>query len=121
MAKPRKSTPASSARSVTAERAARLYRLLQLVAAGPQTRQALIRRLRLDVRSFYRDLELLRTAGILLELHKHRYTLPDDARSAVDRLPFPDPGVTLGEARQLAKGRTAAHRKLRSQIARIVR
>jgi hypothetical protein len=121
MAKPRNSSPPPSARAVTADRAARLYRLLRLVAAGPQTRQTLMRRLRLDVRSFYRDLELLRMAGIQLELVDHRYALEGKPDRAVERLPFPDPGVTLGEARQLAKGRSAAHRKLQSQIQRILR
>jgi hypothetical protein len=34
-------------------------------------------------------------------------------------LPFPDPHLTLGEAQQLAKGRSAAHGKLKKQIADI--
>src|SRR5437588_9476603 len=88
-------------KTVTAERAARLYRLLKLLAAGPQSRAALTRRLRLDVRGFYRDLELLRGAGIDLPLLNGRYTLHDKVADAVARLPFPDPRLTLGEAGQL--------------------
>jgi hypothetical protein len=80
-----------------------------------------MRRLGLDVRGFYRDLEVLRTAGIRVSLSERRYTLEDDADDAIARLPFPDPGLTLGEAMQLAKGRTGAHRKLKQQIAQIVR
>ena len=87
---------------------------------GPQTRGTLARRLGLDVRGFYRDLELLREAGIKLALVDRRYALEGTATAAIARLPFPDPHLVLGEAIQLAKGRSDIHRKLRAQIARIV-
>lgn len=106
-------------RAVTAERAARLYRLLQLLRKGPQTRELLTRRLGRDVRSFYRDLWLLRGAGIDLPLREGRYYLDEDVDAAIARLPFPDPVLTLGEAQQLAKGRGPAHRKLRAQLEQI--
>jgi len=106
---------------VTAERAARVYRLLKLLGAGPQARGSLIRRLHLDIRGFYRDLELLRTARIEVPLRNQRYTLVGGVKEAIARLPFPDPHLTLGEAKELAKGRTPAHRKLKSQVNRIVR
>lgn len=109
----------SSSKAVTAERAARLYRLLKLVSARPQTREALRRRLRLDVRGFYRDLELLRASGIELDLVKRRYVLSGDVDDLLGRLPFPDPHLTLGEAAVLAQGRTKAHRRLKEQLARI--
>jgi hypothetical protein len=113
--------PPFPARSVSAERAARLYRLLQLLATGPQTRAMLTRRLRLDVRGFYRDLEVLRAAGIVVPLRNRHYTLEASVAAATGHLPFPDPRLTLGEAAELAKGRTLAHRKLKEQIALIVR
>ncbi len=121
MAKARRKRPRSARRTISAERAARLYHLLQLLAAGPQTRDVLKKRLRLDVRGFYRDLELLRAAGITLPLRNRRYTLEDDVESAIANLSFPDPRLTLGEAMQLAQGRTPAHRKLRRQIEQIIR
>jgi hypothetical protein len=121
MARKRATEAAAPSKTVTAERAARLYRLLKLLGVGPQSRAALTRRLRLDVRGFYRDLELLRTAGIELPLVTGRYTLNDKVADAVARLPFPDPRLTLGEAGQLAKGRTATHKKLKQQIAQIIR
>ena len=56
-------TPSTAAHSgLTAERIIRLYRLLRLLKA-PEKREALTRRLRVDVRGFYRDLESLRTPG----------------------------------------------------------
>jgi len=120
MARKRSKRPSPAPKAVTAERARRLYRLLQLFRTGPQTRAALTRRLRLDVRGFYRDLELLRDAGIAVTLNDRRYTLRDPVERAISRLPFPDPRLTLGEAQQLAKGRTQAHRKLKGQIAEII-
>ncbi|MBV9123932.1 MAG: hypothetical protein JO112_11290 [Planctomycetes bacterium] len=120
MARKQSKPAAAPAKTVTAERAARLYRLLKILAAAPQTRAALTRRLKLDIRGFYRDLELLRAAGIRLPLVKGQYSLEGDLEDAIDLLPFPDPRLTLGEARQLAKGRGLAHQKLKQQIASIL-
>jgi hypothetical protein len=101
---------------ITVERFARLYRLLQFLRSGPKTRARLTRHLELDVRGFYRDLELLRMAGIEVTLSEGVYALEGDADAALDRLPFPDPHLTLGEARRLARGRSAAHRYLQRRI-----
>jgi hypothetical protein len=116
MAKKRSPRVSPALKAVTDERARRLARLLRLLGTGPQTRAALTRHLRLDVRGFYRDLELLRAAGIAVTLENRRYVLDEPVPQAIDRLPFPDPHLTLGEARQLARGRTAAHRKLQAQV-----
>lgn len=119
MAPKRINRPRSGAGAVTSERAARLARLVQLLAHGPQTRDGLMRRLRLDVRSFYRDLEVLRNCGIHLPLHNGSYVLKQKLNLAIGRLPFPDPLLNLAEAMQLAKGSTPAHRKLQRLISRI--
>jgi predicted DNA-binding transcriptional regulator YafY len=121
MAKKRRPISTPAARSVTPNRAARLFRLLTLLSKGAQTRSVLTRRLKLGVRDFYRDLVVLQKAGISVELWDGRYTLGESALEAIERLPFPDPGLTLGEARLLSKGRSAAHRKLKSQIDQIVK
>src|SRR5688500_15984632 len=115
----KKRTPASLNAAVTAKRAPRLYRLLKLLGKGPQTRVKITRQLSLDIRSFYRDLNLLRDAGIEVLLEKHRYALQGSVVEAVERLPFPDPLLNLGEAQQLARGRSAAHKKLKQLIAEI--
>lgn len=120
MARKRKSAPSIPSRAVTPERAARLHRLLRLFAAGPQTREALARKLRLDVRSFYRDLELLRDSGIELPLIDRHYVLKEGVEPAIARLPFPDPRLTLGEAIQLARGRSVAHQKLKALVQQII-
>jgi hypothetical protein len=121
MARRRSPAPPPEERAaVTAERFSRLCRLLRLLAEGAQTRQTLSRQLRLDVRGFYRDLELLRGAGIHVSLEEGRYGLSGALDTALARLPFPDPHLTLGEAMQLGRGRTQAHRRLREQIDRLV-
>jgi predicted DNA-binding transcriptional regulator YafY len=122
MAKKRKypASPATRAVAVTTDRFARLYRMVNMLAGGPQTRQILTRRLRLDERGFYRDLDLLRSSGISIALGAGRYTLEQDADDALALLPFPHPRLTLGAAQTLAKGRTPAHRSLAETIASIV-
>ncbi len=122
MAKKRRpaAKPALSAAGVTPERFVRLYRMVKLLAGSAQTREALARRLQLDVRGFYRDLDLLRSSGISIALTAGRYTLEQDTDSALALLPFPDPHLTLGAAKTLAKGRSPVHRALADTIARMV-
>lgn len=105
--------------SVTLERAIRLYRLVTHLGAGPRTRTALTRRLKLGVRGFYRDLEVLRAIRVSVALIKGKYHLLEDLAAALEKLPFPDPGLSLGEARLLAPGRTRAHKKIREQLHKI--
>jgi len=102
--------------AVTFDRFQRLCRLLYLLANKPQTREVLSRKLRVDVRGFYRDLEVLRAVDVPVSLDRSRYSLEEPLPVALDRLPFPDPGLSLGEARILARGRSAVHRKLKTLI-----
>jgi predicted DNA-binding transcriptional regulator YafY len=117
MARKRAKPPDS--KPVTADRAARLYRLLQLLGQKPQSRDTLIHRLRLNIRGFYRDLETLHQLGIAVTLAPRGYSLAIELERALARLPFPDPRLTFAEAQQLAKGRTAAHRKVKQLLERL--
>jgi predicted DNA-binding transcriptional regulator YafY len=110
---PAKTTPTTG---VTPERFVRLYRMVRLLAGSPQSRETIARRLRLDVRGFYRDLDLLRSSGVAVDLEAGRYTLTQGIDDALAHLPFPDPHLTLGEARALAKGKSTAHRALAKTI-----
>jgi predicted DNA-binding transcriptional regulator YafY len=103
--------------ALTAQRAARLYKLLTLLGEGPQTRRLLLNRLKLDVRGFYRDLETLRGFGIeVAPGFDTRYTLAGSVDDALARLPFPDPGLNVRDALQLANGTSPAHRRLRQRV-----
>src|SRR5437879_4031402 len=111
----------ASTAPVTPERAARLYCLLRLLGRKPQVRNDLADALGLGVRGFYRDLEALRAANVEILLQGGRYLLVGKLTDAIARLPFPDPGLTLGEAIQLSKGRSKAHRKLKQLAAQVTK
>ena len=108
-------------RAVTAERVARLFRLVAILARAPIARSALLRKLGMNQRSFYRDLEFLRAIGIAVTAEDSRYALTIDYESALARLPFPDPHLTLGQAMVLARGRSSAHKTLRARVDAIVK
>ena len=111
----KKPTPAPI--TLTAQRAARLYKLLTLLGEGPLTRRSLLSRLKIDVRGFYRDLEALRGFRIEIGLGlDNRYALPLKLDEALARLPYPDPGLSVRDVLQLCNGSTAAHRKLKQSV-----
>lgn len=102
--------------AVTSERFRRLLKLVQYLGESPRTREQILAHLDLDIRGFYRDLELLRAVDIKVTLDKGNYHLSESLDEVTPRLPFPDPRLTLGEIRQLAKGRTKLHTHLQEQI-----
>ena len=114
-------TPVVTASSVSLERAARLYRLVGYLGDGARTRSQILSKLKIDIRTFYRDLELLRVCNIDVTLDNRKYALIHPARKSLLALPFPDPCLTLGEAQQLAKGRSMIHQKLRDLLKQIVK
>lgn len=104
------------ANPLTQDRVARLYRFVRLLGTGPKTRTFLSRRLKVDARGFYRDFEKMREFGVAIEMHDGRYVLLESVPEALGRLPFPDPCLSVQEVIVLARGKTAAHRKLRSML-----
>ena len=121
MSKKRSTPPLLAGKAVSLERANRLYRLIQLLDSGPKTRAGILQRLRIDIRTFYRDLEMLRECEIVIVLARRKYSLAERAASLIPRLPFPDPSLTLGEAKLLAKGRSAVHKKLKGILEQIMK
>lgn len=113
--------PPASQTSVSLERATRLHRLVELLGDGPRTRAQVLSKLKIDIRTFYRDLELLRECRIDVTLDARKYALVPDVKDALNALPFPDPSLTLGEAQILAKGRSKIHAKLRDVLKQITR
>lgn len=118
MARTRQSS-ASKPHTESLKRASRLCRLLRLLTDNGATRTTILRRLRLDIRMFYRALETLRDVGVVIELTEGKYVLHGPVDAAIDKVPFPDPQLTVGEVRQLAKGRSATHRKLKELLDQI--
>ncbi len=114
----KKTSPSVASRTtgITADRFVRLYRLLHLVGAAPQRRATLLRRLRTDVRGFYRDLELLRKLGIEVTVLGQRYGLTGNLEESLALLPFPDPHLLYADVLLLIEGDARARQKLRQRF-----
>ena len=101
---------------LTRGRLIRLFRFLKLVEKSPQKREQIMKRLHLDIRGFYRDLEALRELNIPIDIGKdHRYCLRVTLEEALTRLPFPDPQLTFSDVADLSQGNGPVHEKLRKQ------
>lgn len=98
--------------TLTPKRSTRLFKMLSILAKAPQTRDTLCRRLRVDQRVFYRDLELLRSLTINVTLEKEKYGLNQSLDDVLEYLPFPDPQLSYKDVQTLSTGRSDAHRKL---------
>ena len=77
---------------ITLARAARLHRLVSLVADGERTREQLLATLRIGLRTFYRELELLRRCGVKVRLEQKQLRFARHSRggrgpAAVSRPP----------------------------------
>lgn len=102
--------------TVTVERFTRLYRLVKLLGEEAQSREVLTAQLGLDVRGFYRDLEMLRRVAIPVKFFNGLYSLEEPLKTALARLPYPDPRLSLGDMQQLARGRSKLHQALKAQL-----
>ena len=120
MAKRAGGTRKRSAVHITLGRAARLYRLVVTLAEGEQTRDQLLSALGMGLRTFYRELELLRRCGVRLRLERRHYRLVGTAREAEGRLPFPDPQLSFAEIAELADGPGLAARRLAELLQSVI-
>jgi predicted DNA-binding transcriptional regulator YafY len=107
--------------SLSQDRLSRLYRILGYIETTPRSRDWLKKKFKLDQRTFYRDLNVLRNFGITIHSENDKYVLKIPLTQAQNLLPFPDPILTLEEAEQLAKGNTLAHKKLKTLIEKLLR
>lgn len=106
---------------ISGERAGRLYKLLRLLSANPIARPQLLRKLSVGMRTFYRDVDLLRECGINIETQEGSYSLDGTLEQALAHLPFPDPELTFGDMVTLMKGRSGSHQKLRKIFAQLTK
>jgi predicted DNA-binding transcriptional regulator YafY len=115
-----KAKPIDASAGITPHRAARLFQLLNLLGGRPQSRPGLLKRLRIDLRSFYRDIEYLRSLGIEITANGGCYVLSIELDQALGRLPFPDPCLSVRDVMHLLNGSTAAKRKLRLKVEAVI-
>lgn len=105
---------------ISLARAARLYRLVASLDRGGQPREALLGELGIGLRTFYRELVLLRRCGVRIRLENKRYVLAGTAEQAEGRLPFPDPQLSFAEMAELARGPGAAAQRLAALYAGVI-
>lgn len=105
---------------ITLGRAARLHGLVTELGGGPKGREALLSALNMGLRTFYRELELLKKCGIKIRLEKRLYVLKTTAVEAEGRLPFPDPQLSFAEMGELSRLPGDAAARLAGLLASVV-
>lgn len=105
---------------ITLARAARLHRLVSILGAQPRTREQVLSELAIGLRTFYRELELLKKVGVKVRLRGKAYELQTSLDEAEGRLPFPDPQLSFSEMEELAQCPCEAGRRLAALLASVV-
>ena len=105
---------------ITLQRAARLHRLVRFLAEAPRNRAAILSELRIGLRTFYRELELLKRCGVKVRFRTKVYTLSATVEQAEGRLPFPDPQLSFAEMAELAQCDCPAGRRLAALLAEVI-
>jgi hypothetical protein len=105
---------------ITLQRAARLHRLVWFLAETPRTRDTILSHLSIGLRTFYRELELLKRCGVKVRHRNKQYTLMATAKQAEGRLPFPDPQLSFAEMAELAACPCDAGRRLADLLATVI-
>jgi len=105
---------------ITLQRAARLHRLVRYLSGGPRARPAILAELRIGLRTFYRELELLTRCGVKVRHKAKLYHLVATAAEAEGRLPFPDPQLSFAEMAELAGCDCPAGRRLADLLAAVI-
>jgi hypothetical protein len=105
---------------ITPPRAARLYRLVRFLAGAPRDRPAVLSELQIGLRTFYRELELLKRCGVKVRQRSKLYFLLATAEETEGRLPFPDPQLSFAETAELARCDCPAGRRLADLLAEVI-
>jgi hypothetical protein len=104
---------------ITMGRAARLRRFVALLAQRPRGRDEILREIGIGLRTFYRELVLVKKCGIKVLIRDRAYTIPAPAESAEGLLPFPDPQLSFAEMLELSRGPGRAAERLAGMLARV--
>lgn len=101
-------------------RASRLHRLVGLLGERPRDRDSLLTSLGVGLRTFYRELDLLRRCAIKVQRLDRAYSLKTSAAEASGRLPFPDPQLSFAEMAELSCYEGDAARRLAALLDSVV-
>ena len=105
---------------ITLGRASRLHQLVTLLANQPRGREAILGHLDIGLRTFYRELELLKRCGVKIQHRDKSYALLTTATQAEGRLPFPDPQLSFAEMQELARCAGDAAKRLAELLESVV-
>ncbi|WP_201750287.1 hypothetical protein [Tautonia marina] len=105
---------------ITDSRAARLHRLARLLDEAPRSRAELLEMLQIGLRTFYRELELLRRCGVKVRLIGKSYQLRGTLSQAEALLPFPDPRLSFAEMVELSSYPGPAAKRLGGMLKRVL-
>jgi hypothetical protein len=105
---------------ITLQRAARLHRLVRFLAQASRTREVILSQLNIGLRTFYRELELLKKCGIKIRHKQRQYGMQTTAEQAEGLLPFPDPQLSFAEMAELSSCPCEAGKRLADLLASVV-
>jgi hypothetical protein len=105
---------------ITPGRAARLHHLVVLLAERPRSRSQVLAGLGIGLRTFYRELEMLRRCGVKTRLTGKTYTIQGTAAQAEGKLPFPDPRLSFAELSELSRCPGETGRRLAELLRTVV-
>jgi predicted DNA-binding transcriptional regulator YafY len=119
------SNPASPRRRpsvhITLQRASRLHRLVRFLAESPRARSAILADLRIGLRTFYRELDLINRCGVKVRHKAKLYHLVPAGPEPEGRLPFPDPQLSFSEMAELAQCPCASGKRLADLLAAVIK
>lgn len=101
-------------------RAHRLCKMLIALGHGPQPKEKLVRKLRVEERGFFRDLQLMRKLGIAVTATGNRYLLMMSFGEALSKLPVPDLKLSLRDALELSHGHSPTQRRVRRKLESLI-
>jgi hypothetical protein len=94
--------------------------LVTLLAQTPRSRNEILASLGVGLRTFYRELVLLKRCGVKVRHKAKLYHLMHTATEAEGRLPFPDPQLSFAEMAELAQCPCPAGKRLAELLASVI-
>ncbi len=95
--------------------------MVAFLSSSPRNRTEILSDLRIGLRTFYRELELLKRCGVKVRHKAKLYHLLATADEAEGRLPFPDPQLSFAEMAELSRCDCPAGRRLAALLASVTR
>ncbi|MDR3633563.1 MAG: hypothetical protein P4L84_06985 [Isosphaeraceae bacterium] len=105
---------------ITLGRAARLHRMVTLLAESAHSREQTLSALGIGLRTFYREIELLKRCGVKIQHKNKSYSLQGTAAQAEGRLPFPDPQLSFAEMAELGRHPGPAAQRLAEMLQSVI-